>query len=258
MFKSFIPFTTVTQRRSLTTRNALAVALVSLALPFAGAGALKASETSSPGSITMSGEGTASVAPDMAVVTTRVVTMAKTAPDALGQNTKAMTSVIDEIKAAGIEAKDIQTSGFSIYPRYDDRRENPSQTPEIVGYEVANGVTVQIRDLAKLGTILDTVVRSGANQVNGISFRVSNAEEKLQAARKGAVENAKAKAELYAAAAGVKLGRVLSISEAGISIPRPYAVRAEKMMMADSAPVPIETGEETLSANVTITWELSQ
>ncbi|WP_417670049.1 SIMPL domain-containing protein [Roseibium sp.] len=237
--------------------STLAFTLLAASL-LTGTSPAQATDAPSPATITMSGEGRISVAPDMAVVTTRVVTAGKTAPEALSENTGAMNDVIAKIKTSGIEARDVQTSGFSIYPRYEDRRNNPDKPLRIIGYEVTNGVTIQIRDLEKLGSILDTVVRSGANEVNGISFRVSDPEDKLDAARKAATETARAKAELYSTAAGAKLGRILTITETGVSIPRPFAVRSEKMMMADAAPVPMEAGQETLSAHVTITWELEQ
>lgn len=254
MFKLISPATAPATRRLARPALVLAAVLAASA-PMLPAPSL-ASDAKPTATITMTGEGRISVAPDMGVVSTRVVTTGKTAPDALSENTSAMTKVIEQIKAAGIEARDIQTSGFSIYPRYEERKNNSNAPLNIVGYEVANGVTVQIRDLTKLGTILDTVVRSGANQVGGISFKVSDADMKLDSARKDAVANAKAKAELYTEAAGVKLGRVLSIDENSASMPRPYAMRAEKMMMADAAPVPVEAGEETLSSRVTITWEI--
>ncbi|MBD8890660.1 SIMPL domain-containing protein [Labrenzia suaedae] len=207
--------------------------------------------------ISITGQGKLSMAPDMAVVTTRVVTPAKTAPEALDENTKAISEVIAEIKKAGIEAKDIQTSGFSIFPRYEQQKGRENQPPAIAGYEVANGVTVNIRDLAKLGPILNAVVQSGANEVNGISFQVSDADKKMDEARKAAVENAKSRASLYAQAAGVKLGKILSISEGGASMPQPLYMRAEKMAFASDGAIPVEAGQETLSASVTIVWELA-
>lgn len=207
--------------------------------------------------ISMEGRGDISVAPDMAVVTTRVVTTGKQAPEALTANTAAMAEVIAEIRSAGIESKHIQTSGFSIYPRYDHSETAQGQTPLITGYEVSNGVTIQVRDLARLGAILEAVVTNGANSIGGISFEVSEPAEKLDQARKAAVADARRRAELYATAAGVSLGRVLAIIEGGASTPQPYAMRAEKLMMA-AAPVPIEAGENTLSASVSITWELTQ
>ncbi|MTI45547.1 hypothetical protein JM93_01052 [Roseibium hamelinense] len=241
--------------------NAFSVRTLAPALAVAAAIALTPvsalAETAKPvATISIDGRGEVSTAPDMAVVTTRVVTMAEEAPEALSGNTEAISKVIAEIKSAGVEAKDIQTSGFSIFPRYD--RSDNNQAPKIIGYEVANGVTIKIRDLAKLGGILNTVVENGANSIGGISFQVSDPDEKLDEARKLAVANAKARAQLYAQAAGVELGRILSISEGGASIPRPLFAGREMMMKADAAPVPVEAGENTLSANVSITWEIDQ
>lgn len=206
-------------------------------------------------SITISASGEISVAPDMAVISTQVVSPGASAPEALAANSKAMKKVIDEIKSAGIEAKDIKTSGFSIYPRYDNSQQRQNKAPKIVGYDVRNGVTVNVRDLDKLGDLLNTVVESGANQIGGISFQVSDPESKMDEARKNAIENARKKAEVYAAAAGVKLGDVLNIIENGGYNPRPRGLRMEAMAMAADS-VPVEAGENTLEASVSVKWEL--
>lgn len=210
------------------------------------------------GTITMDGRGSVSVAPDMAVITARVVTLAPEAPEALARNSEKLTRVIDDIKAAGIEAKDIQTSGFGIFPRYE-RPNGGSEggQPEITGYEVRNGVDINVRDLGKLGGLLGSVVDSGANSVDGIRFAVSDTEQLLDEARKQAVAAARAKAEVFATAAGVELGDILSISESGIQMPRPVMMRSE-MMMAGADAAPIQAGEETISASVTIRWSLAQ
>ncbi len=210
---------------------------------------------SAAGSITMDGRGSVSVAPDMAVISTSVVSTAKTASDALAQNTDAIARVIGIIKAEGVDKKDIQTSGFGIYPRYDHKNTSTGNQPLIVGYEVRNGVEVNVRDLDKLGALLTLVVESGANSVGGIRFEVSDPQEKLDEARRKAVEAARHKAEIFANAAGVDLGDILTIAETGAHIPRPVMMAAESRMMA-AASVPIEAGEETISASVTIRWEL--
>jgi len=221
------------------------------------AGAAQAQETPvAVGSITMDGRGTVSVAPDMAVISTNVVSTAKTAADALSENSAAISKVIDAIKGAGIEARDIQTRGFGIYPRYERITGNSDRQPNIIGYEVRNGVEVNVRDLAKLGGLLTLVVDSGANSVDGIRFEVSDPNEKLDEARKRAVEAARHKAEVFAAAAGVELGNIITISETGTQMPRPLMMRAESMMAASAEAVPIEAGEETIAANVTIRWAL--
>lgn len=235
-------------------RRRVLTGLAFACIAFAISAPATAEQTPAPATITLQGRGEVTAAPDMAVITTRVVSVGKTAAETLDQNSAAMNKVISDIKGSGVADKDIQTSGFSIYPRYDNRDNRDGRPPVIIGYEVSNGVTVQVRDLSKLGAILETVVSSGVNSVDGIRFAVSETDDLLDEARKGAVLDARKKAELYTAAAGVKLGRILSISEAGVSVPRPQAMRFEAAMAA--APVPIQAGEAELNASVTITWEL--
>ncbi|MEP4768005.1 MAG: SIMPL domain-containing protein [Roseibium sp.] len=237
-------------------RMAFAASLAAVALAAPTAFAQEGGDVR--GSITMEGRGSVSVAPDMAVITTRVVSTAKTAPDALAQNTKDLSKVIETIKASGIKAKDIQTSGFSIYPRYERITDGSNRQPDIIGYEVRNGVEINVRDLGKLGDLLSTVVESGANAVDGIRFQVSDPDDKLDEARKEAVAAARHKAEIFSNAAGVELGNIITIAETGVQMPRPMMMRAESMMVGSASPVPIEAGEETISASVTIRWEIEQ
>jgi uncharacterized protein len=207
------------------------------------------------GTITMEGTGTVAVAPDMAVISTNVVTTGKSAAEVLADNSDSIAKVINAIKAEGIEAKDIQTSGFGIHPRYERINDGSNRQPNIIGYEIRNGVEVNVRDLTKLGSLLTIVVESGANSVDGIRFEVSDPQDKLDEARKKAVAAARHKAEIFAEAAGVELGSIAAITETGTQMPRPLMMRAEGMMMA-SAPVPVEAGQETIGANVTIRWTL--
>jgi uncharacterized protein YggE len=201
--------------------------------------------------IAISATGRVTVEPDQARITAGVTADAATARAALSGNSEAMGKVIAELKAAGIDAKDIQTASFRVEPRYT--RPMEGQAPKIDGYSVSNEVQVLVRDLAKLGEILDRLVTAGANQTAGLSFEVSNAETLLDDARKEAVANARRRAELYAAAAGVELGEVLTITEGeAMPPPRPVFARAVKLQAA----VPIERGTETLEASVTITWAL--
>ncbi|GHB30997.1 SIMPL domain-containing protein [Pseudovibrio japonicus] len=238
--------------------SALAVAgLVAAALVVSSGVHAKAAELS--GRITVSGQGSVSVAPDMATLVSRVITQGDDAASALQQNSVTMNAILQDIEEAGIDSDDVQTSGFDISPVYDNRRlnNNEPRAPEIIGYRVQNGVRINLQDITKLGTTLDMLVQNGSNDVGQIQFGVSNPEEFIDEARESAVKDARTKAEAYATAAGVSLGKVLSISEAG-STPRPYpemmTMRAAKM---DSAP-PIAAGQETLSSSVTITYELVQ
>lgn len=228
---------------------------MSLALaPVPAAFAQTTSDNQRVAQLSITGTGHVLAAPDMATVTSGVVTDSKSAKEALSENSKAMNAVIERIKSAGIEAKDIQTSGFNISPNYDHSKSSYSGG-RIVGYRVSNNVTVKVRDLSKLGDLLDAMVTEGANTINGINFIVSERDTLSDEARKNAVENAKRKAELYAAASGVKLGRVLSINES--SGYQPVQARAVRMeALAPSDVPPIEQGQQTLTINVNMTWEL--
>jgi uncharacterized protein YggE len=212
------------------------------------------------GSITIEGHGEVRAAPDMAIMTSGVTTQGATAREALDANSAAMTDLLDTLKAAEIEARDIQTSGFSVTPNYvysEERDENGyTLPPRIDGYQVSNTVTVTIRDLATLGDILDKAVAVGANTVNGISFSVADPTEILNEARKNAFADARAKAELYAELAGSSLDQLVSISETqNFNQPPPYPM-FDRAVAQSAAAVPVEAGEMAFSVNVNIQWEL--
>jgi uncharacterized protein YggE len=212
-----------------------------------------------PATFVLSGEGSASAAPDIAVLTSGVVSQGDTARAALDANTAAMQKLIASLKGASIEAKDIQTSGFSVQPRYvySQRNDGQQEPPRIVGYEVRNNVTVRVRDLSKLGAILDSAVTEGSNQIDGLSFDVPNKTALLNEARKKAFADARAKAELYAEAAGVKLGRLRDLSEQGGAYPPPRPMMRMEAAAAPKADVPIEQGEQEIQVNITATWEIA-
>ena len=192
-------------------------------------------------------------APDIAYVETGVLTEGKTAAEALAANTAAMEQVFAGLGEAGIEKKDMQTSQFSVYPVYEQVKpeDNRPHTPKIGGYRVQNQLTVKVRDLSALGGILDKVVTLGSNQLSGIRFSIDEPETLLDEAREDAVKDALRKAKLYAGAAGVSLGEIMSISESGTSMPQPYYAK-DMMMRAEDSSVPMAPGEQTLSANVTL------
>ena len=201
-------------------------------------------------SITVSASGSVTAVPDLARITSGVATEAPVAKDAVAKNSEAMKKIIDGLKSSGIEDKDIQTASFHIEPRYTRAREG--EAPAIDGYRATNQVQVVVRNLDKLGEVLDRLVALGANEMAGLSFDVSQAEKLRDDARKDAVANAQRRAKLYADAAGVQLGEVINIDEGGNDTPRPiFAARALK---ADA--VPIERGTETLEATVSVTWAL--
>ncbi|MHB1111532.1 MAG: SIMPL domain-containing protein [Devosia sp.] len=215
------------------------------------------------GTIAIEGHGEVIAAPDTAFITSGVTSQGATARAALDANTLAMNELIATLKAAGIEAKDIQTSGFSVNPNYvySDARDENGYTlpPKINGYQVYNTVTVRVRDLPALGAVLDKAVTVGANTINGVSFSVADPSDLYDEARKSAFADARAKAELYAAAAGLDLESVRSINESQGYAPPPQPYMKEAMARdTASSPVPVEAGELTFSINVAVTWELGE
>jgi len=230
----------------------LAIALAPLAL-------LAAALPAMAGNISIEGRGEVRAAPDMALINSGVTTQGATAREALDANTAAMAELIATLKESGIEARDIQTSGFSVNPNYvySDERDANGYTlpPKINGYQVSNTVTVAVRDLADLGTILDQSVDVGANTINGVSFSVADPSELYNEARKAAFADARAKAELYATAASASLGELEAITESqGFDAPQPYPMYARADVAA--APVPVEAGEMSFSITVNVQWEL--
>ncbi len=209
--------------------------------------------------IMVSGEGEATVAPDMAVISLAVVRDAETAAEALSANSAAMAEVLADLKGQGIADKDLQTTDFSIQPKYkqETRTDGTYEAPVIVGYAVSNGLTVRVRDLSKLGAIIDRSVKLGVNQGGGISFTNDDPEATVEAARKQAVEKAAAKAKTLTEAAGVKLGRIVEISE-NFARPMPQMYAAAPMAKMADESVPIASGENLYTVTVNITYAIEQ
>jgi uncharacterized protein YggE len=240
-------------------------ALTLLALPQAAAAqAVSSGPVVAAGNalLTVSAEGKSTRVPDLALFSAGVTTQAKTAGAALTQNAAQMNGVIAALKKAGIADRDIQTSNLSINPVYGNPHRLPDgtvdQEPVIIGYQATNQVQVKQRKIADFGRVIDTLVSAGANQVNGPNFQLDDADAALDEARVEAMKKARARADLYARAAGLHVVRVLTISEnGGWSPPQPVMfARAEKMMDA-AAPSPVAPGELQMGANVTVTYELA-
>ncbi|ARQ59228.1 UNVERIFIED_ORG: hypothetical protein GGE64_003048 [Rhizobium etli] len=229
-----------------------------LALPLAAAAPVLAQEAKPREAvISVTGDGESPMAPDMAIVTLSVVKQAKTAREALDDNNKAMKDVLDALKSGGIAERDLQTSGFSIQPQYNYPQpvDGQQQQPQLIGYQTINAVTVRLRDLAKLGQVIDQSVTLGINQGGDIQFTNDKPEAALEEARKNAVAEAVKKAKTLSEAAGVKLGRIIEINE---NEPRPLpqpAYRATMMKEADAA-VPVQGGETTYHVSVTVTFAI--
>ncbi len=212
-----------------------------------------AEEMKMPRTISLIGHGEARVAPDLVVVTVGVMSQGATAAEALSANTTSMNAVFETLKTAGIEARDIQTSNFMVQPRYDYN--NNTQPPKLVGYDVSNNVTITLRQIAALGGLLDKLVTAGSNQIQGVMFQVEKPDAALDEARKLATADATRKAKLYAEAMGVSMGSVLSISE-GVRYEPPMQMRMKSAAAPMAEAVPIAAGEQVLSVDVNITWEI--
>jgi len=208
--------------------------------------------------ISVTGVGEATAAPDMATVTLGVVSEAETAAAALAQNSATVSELIAALKDEEIANRDIQTANFSIQPKivYPERTRTDPGEPRIVGYTVNNSLIVRIRDLERTGAILDRMVSLGSNTVSGIQFGVAEPKPVEERARKAAVADARARAELYAEAAGVALGGIVLIAESGAEAPRP--VPMARTTMAEAMPVPVQGGELTFSSRVSIVWEIAE
>jgi uncharacterized protein YggE len=202
-----------------------------------------------PATISVTGEATVSVPPDLAQIDGGVTSEAKTAREASEANNAAMGKVLQALKVAGIEEKDVQTSRLSLQPQSAPNRTGP---PAISGYRASNRVTIRVRDVAKVANVIDTLVGAGANEIGGINFVVSQASKLLDEARERAVADARRKAEIYAKAAGVTLGAPLSISEESNSAPVPYRRMAAGMAVS----APVAQGEETLAVTVSVSWAI--
>jgi uncharacterized protein YggE len=197
----------------------------------------------------ISATGSVDRAPDMATIGAGVVTQSQSASGALADNAKRMTATIAALKRAGVADRDIQTASLSLQPQY---RYGDNQPPVLTGYQASNRVSVRLRDLAQAGSVIDALVASGANQVDGPSFGVDKPEAALDEARTRALATAKARADLYAKAAGLHVKRIVQIAENEVSAPvmRPMA------MMAKRDSTPIAAGEQTLAVNLAVTFEL--
>ena len=260
---------------------ALALAAAS-ALPAAAQIAQPSMEVA-PGNtlLTVSAEGKSFREPDMAMFNAGVTTQGQSAREALAENSRAMTQVIAALRRAGIAERDIQTSNLSISPIYADPNRDAmmasrvsgqpyvppppeQQVPRIIGYTANNNVSVRQRDLDDFGTVIDTLAAAGANQINGPMFQMDNADPALDEARLDAVRSARARAELYAQATGLRIVRILSINEGGGYYGPPPVVfaRAERGAMGappppPPPPAPVQPGELQMTTQVTVLYELA-
>jgi len=226
--------------------------------------------------LSVTAEGQSRRTPDLALFSAGVVTQATTAAAALSANAERMDRVIAALRSVGIETRDLQTTAVSLQPRYSDPERDaqirarelrqpyipPAQpeAPRIIGYEARNTLNVRVRRLGQMGRIIDTLVREGANQIDGPNFTVDDQRAALDEARAEAIANARARAELYARAAGLRVARILSISESGGFYPMQQIIvtgRMAGMAPPPPPPTPIAPGEVALGVSVSVQFELS-
>lgn len=230
-------------------RLAVTAALLMSAAPLA------AQPATAPTTLTVAAEGRVERTPDVADLTAGVVTQASTASEALRLNAQRMTTVIAALKRAGIADRDIQTAGLNLNPQYLYRENQP---PQLTGYQVTNNVSVRVRDLDNMGRTIDALVAQGSNQINGPSFRLDKPDAALDEARVSAMKKARERAEIYARATGLRVGRIMQISEGSAMVPPPHPIPMARMesMAAKDASTPIAPGEVEASVIVNVTFEL--
>ncbi|AXJ94874.1 MULTISPECIES: SIMPL domain-containing protein [unclassified Sphingomonas] len=224
----------------------------------AGQGAAQTVEPLIPASgavLEVSAEGRTTRVPDLATIRAGVVSQAPSAAAALADNAQRMARVMAALKRAGVAARDIATSTVNLSPQY---RYADNQPPAITGYQATNTVSIRFRDVATSGTILDALVAQGANQIEGPTLSIDKPDAALDEARTDAVKRARAKAEIYAAAAGLRVARVVSISEAGQDAGGGEPVRPMMMMRvrADAAPTQIAPGEKDVTVTLSVRFLL--
>lgn len=204
--------------------------------------------------IIVTGDGSVTVAPDYAEITSGVTTRAKTAKDATDANSKAMAALNAALQKAGIPQKDIQTTRFSVAPVYGSPQ--PNSAPKLVGFSASNQITVKVRQIGKVGAILDALIAAGATDAGSVQFLHSDTSKALDQARQAAVADARRKAEIYAQASGLKLGGVAWVTEAPFYTP-PGPMAATHLFAARAEPVPIAAGEDTLRVQITVGFDVA-
>lgn len=209
-------------------------------------------QTMPPPAISVTGEATVSVAPDLAQIDGGVTSDAKTAREASEANNAAMSKVLLALKGAGLDEKDYQTSRLSLQPQFAANNKPSERASGIISFRASNRVTVKIRDVTKVANMIDVLVGAGANEIGGINFTVTQASKHLDEAREKAIADARRKAAIYAKAAGVTLGEPISISEEGAPTP----VFRGKMAAPMAAGAQVAPGEETLSVTVSVSWAI--
>ena len=215
----------------------------------------------SENTIVVSDTGIVYAKPDLGLITASVVTEAKTVAEAMTENTEKMNAVIAAMKEQGVEEKDLKTTSFNIYPRYEWQEAGylyPQGQRVLVGYEVSQVLEVKIRNLEEIGAIIQTATDSGANQVSDLQLAIDNQDELKTQAREQAINKAKAKAEELAKQLGIRLMEISNFSETGVI---PYSYGLEKAIaptagLGGGETLQVETGENKIEVTVYITYKI--
>lgn len=243
-------------RRSLLTSCLLAGLIATGCSPMSATAQTPAYAIPADGTLlSVSSQAEAKRVPDVATLSAGVVTQAADANSALRQNAEQMTRVVAAIKAAGINERDVQTSGISLQPQY---RYVENQAPVITGYQASNNVNLKVREIGKLGKIMDVLVAQGANQINGPSFEIDKPEPAYDEARRAALDKAKARAAMYAEALDLRVRRIVSVNEGGGGFHPPMPMMAMAKAERMQADTPVSPGENTLSVSLDVVFELSK
>lgn len=203
--------------------------------------------------LTVSAEGKLEGRPDMATINLGVTTEGQSAAAALAENARRMSALTAALRRAGVAERDIQTSNVSVNPQQQYRENEP---PLITGYQASNSVTAKVRNIDNTGRVIDAAVGAGGNNVNGVYFSYQDPDAQMDRARRAAIENARHRAELYASALGMRVARVVAVSEGGgMQPPFPMPMMAREVAVQDAS-TPISPGEIETSINVNVTYEL--
>lgn len=196
-------------------------------------------------------------APDTASIGAGVTTTAPTAVQAMRDNAEAMTRMTAALRRAGIEGRNIQTSGISLSPQYDYTPQQQGEPPRLIGYQVTNQVRVTTTDIARLGDLLDALVTAGGTNIDGPNFSVADPDAMLDTARETALRRAGERANRYARAAGYRTARLVSVSEGGGFMPPPMPMMQARMA-ADSVATPVQPGQVTNGITLSVQYRLER
>lgn len=239
-------------------RPALLAFCLALATPLTLASPASRAAESAGTLLALEAEGHVRRTPDIARIHTGITVQATNMQSAMQQNATEMRKVLAALKAAGIAERDIQTSHFTLSPQYHYSENRP---PRVSGFHTSNTVQVTVRELQRLGDILDTLVRAGANELHSLGFAVDNPEAARDEARQQALADARRRADSYARELGLKVRRIVSIDEgnqlATLPVPLAMAARAKGEMMADSS-TPVAAGESDIRVRLAVVFELGQ